>query len=122
MKPRKLTEQEWELEFPSAEQYKGQFAHDMEAWETVVNSFPEDVQLEIEGLLYRMEDAEHVDNNLMRQLSTIFQGNSKDDQGQRIAKWLKVLADFGDFFAEAHDLIIDSHLGPDEEPKEEPER
>ena len=122
MKPSKLSEQEWELEFPNVNQYKGQFAHDMEAWEHVVDQFPEDVQFEIDGILYRMEDSEHVDTTLLRQLATIFQGNSKEDAGQRISKWLNTMADFGDFFPEAMDMIVDSHLvGDDEEEEEKPE-
>lgn len=119
MKPAKLVpdmsgrifEQEHELEFPSAEQYKGQFISDMEAWESVVSGFPENVQLEIDGLLLRLEESEEIDTGRLRQLATIFRGNSKDAYGFRIARWLEVMADFADFFAEAVDIIIDSGLG-----------
>ncbi len=100
-----------ELEFPSAEQYKGQFISDMEAWESVVNEFSENVQLEVDGILYRVEQGENIDTTLLRQLATVFRGNAKSDQAVRIAKWLDTLADYADFFGEAVDIIVDSGVG-----------
>jgi hypothetical protein len=108
---RRLFEQEYELEFPSAEQYKGQFIADMEAWESVVKDFPENIKFEIDGILYRLEKDEEINTGLLRQLAVIFRGNAKDERGQRIAKWLDVIADYADFFAEAVDIVIDSGLG-----------
>lgn len=118
---RRLLEQEYELEFPAVEQYKGQFIADMEAWESVVADFPENIQLEIDGLLFRLEESEEIDTGRLRQLATIFHGNAKDEFGYRIAKWLKTIADYADFFAEAVDIIVDSGLGL-AAGEEEPER
>lgn len=120
-KPSKLAEQEWELEFPSVDQYKGQFTSDMQAWEDVVDSFPENVQTEIDGILLRIEEAENVNTTLLRQLATIFKGNSDDDRGLKIAKWIKIMADFGDFFPDAVDAIVDMGSGEEEGEEEKPE-
>lgn len=122
----------WEIEFPSAEQLKSHFVTDMERFDEVVMSFPENIQQAIEGILYRLEDAEEVDSGLLRQLATIFQGNAKTDEAVRMGKWIRTTADFADFFREAIDVLIDASLGlapgeaepesePEGEPKEEPE-
>lgn len=122
----------WEIEFPSAEQLKSHFVTDMERFDEVVGSFPENIQHAIEGILYRVEDAEDVDSGLLRQLATMFQGNGKTEEAIRIAKWIRTTADFADFFREAIDVLIDASLGlapgeaepesePEGEPKEAPE-
>lgn len=122
----------WEIEFPSAEQLKSHFVTDMDRFDAVVGSFPENIQQAIEGVLYRLEDAEEVDTGLLRQLATMFQGNSKTDEALRIGKWIRTIADFADFFREAIDVLIDASLGlapgeaepegePEGEPQEEPE-
>lgn len=118
----------WEIEFPSAEQLKSHFVTDMEQFDTVVGSFPENIQTAIEGILYRLEDADEVDSGLLRQLATIFQGNSQNEEALRIGKWIRTIAEFADFFREAIDVLIDASLGlapgeaePEGEPKGEPE-
>jgi hypothetical protein len=121
----------WEIEFPSAEQLKSHFVTDMEQFDAVVGSFPENIQTAIEGILYRLEDADEVDSGLLRQLATIFQGNSQNEEALRIGKWIRTIAEFADFFREAIDVLIDASLGlapgeaepegaPKDEPKEEP--
>jgi hypothetical protein len=101
----------WEVEFPTAEQLKSHFAKDMADFEDIVHSFPENVQLQIEGILYRMEDAEEVSSDLLRQLATIFHGNAQTDEALRVSKWIKTIAEFADFFREAIDVLVDASLG-----------
>ena len=119
LKPDKLVEQELGQEIPNPAQYESQFLHDMKEWASVVSKLPEDVQLEIDGLLLQAEEAEHVDTDALRQLAAVFKNNAKDEAGQKIGVWIKTIADFGDFFPRAVDIIVDSHLGDEPDDEEE---
>lgn len=123
LKPDKLVEQDRAPEIPNPAQYEGQFLLDMKEWASVVSKLPENVHLEIEGLLLQAEESEHIDTDALRKLATVFKNNAKDEAGQKIATWIKTIADFGDFFPRAVDIIVDSHIGdePDDE-VEEPEK
>jgi hypothetical protein len=122
MEPEKDKAQEPKLAIPSVSQFKGQFASDIGAWTPVIKEFSDNVQLEIMGLLYRMEDSEDISTGMFRQLATIFRGNSKEEKGLRIAEWLEYMADSGDFFRESVDAVVETASnGMDEEEDENSE-
>jgi len=114
-----LPEQGWELEFPSAEQYAPSFAGDITAWPDIVSRFPDDVQEEIDGLLYRIEESDDVETDLLRQLSLIFKGNAEGrEDALRISQWLDKMADYADFLSEGIDFILDLAVGDEEDEAE----
>ena len=119
LKPNKMMEQEDAPAYPNAAQYERDFLDALSAWDSVFGSFPEDVQLTVEGLLLQAEEADHVHTDALRKLATVFRTNAKDQAGQRIANWIQVIADFGDFFGRAVNIIVDSHLGNEDDGDDE---
>ena len=120
LKPNKLMEQEDAPSYPNAAQFENEFLDALSAWDRVFASFPDDVQLTVEGLLLQAEEADHVHTDALRKLATVFRANAKDQAGQRISNWIQVIADFGDFFGRAVNIIVDSHIGPEDDEDEEP--
>ena len=115
-----LPDQEWELEFPDAEQYAPSFGNDLSAWPEVVAGFPEDVQESIDGLLYHLEASDEVETDLLRKIALLFRGNADGrEDALRIAKWLDKMADFADFFAEGVDYLLDVAVGDEPEGEDE---
>jgi hypothetical protein len=103
--------QEQQQVYPSLQQLMGQFVKDLELWESVFATLPEDVQDEVEGVLYQADDAEEMRPSSMRQLAVIFNGNAKDNNAVRISKAIQFLADAMEFAPAAQDIMIDSHVG-----------
>jgi hypothetical protein len=103
--------QEQQQVYPSLQQLMGQFVKDLELWESAFATFPEDVQDEIEGVLYQADGAEEMLPSSMRQLAVIFNGNAKDNSAVRIGKAIQFLADSMEFVPAAQDIMIDSHVG-----------
>lgn len=110
--------QEQIQQYPSLQQLLGQFVKDLELWESAFESFPEDVQDEIEGILYQADDAEEMRPASMRQLAVIFNGNAKDNNAVRIGKAIQFLADAMEFVPAAQDMMIDSHVGESDDEEE----
>jgi len=96
----------------------GQFVKDLELWESVFATLPEDVQDEVEGILYQADDAEEMRPSSMRQLAVIFNGNAKENNAVRIGKAIQFLADAMEFAPAAQDIMIDSHVGEADDDEE----
>lgn len=110
--------QEQQQVYPSLQQLMGQFVKDLELWESVFATLPEDVQDEVEGILYQADDAEEMRPSSMRQLAVIFNGNAKDNNAVRIGKAIQFLADAMEFAPAAQDIMIDSHVGEADDDEE----
>lgn len=104
--------------YPSIEQMLSRVSEDLGAWEEVVQTFPEDVKDEVEGLIYKMESSDGFDASPIKQLVLIFKENVKDEKGKPVVDALQFVANILQLAPAAHEMVVDAHLGDDEE--EEP--
>ena len=108
-------ENDLDMEFPSVENIKKQFALAMEEWPVVFESLDETTQTTIDGLLLRLEESDDMSPGLLRQLGLILKTNATNESAQRVAKWMKVVSDLSDFFAESVDIVVNNILGEEDD-------